>query len=45
LGAVVLTLVITAAATAIMARGRTVTRTEALVLLVTYLATLPLLAA
>jgi cation:H+ antiporter len=44
-GAVVLTLVITAAATAIMARGRTVTRTEALVLLVTYLATLPLLAA
>ena len=45
LGAVVLTLVITAAATALMARGRTVTRTEALVLLVTYLATLPLLAA
>jgi hypothetical protein len=37
-------IVLTLAATAIMARRRAVTRGEALALLVTYLATLPLLA-
>lgn len=43
-GAVTLMLVITAGAIAVTARGRTVTRPEALALLVVYLATLPLLA-
>jgi cation:H+ antiporter len=43
-GAVILMCVLTLAATAVMARRRAVTRGEALALLVTYLATLPLLA-
>lgn len=43
-GAVTLMLVITAGAIAVTARSRTVTRPEALALLVVYLATLPLLA-
>jgi hypothetical protein len=43
-GAVGLMIVLTLAATAIMACRRAVTRGEALALLVTYLATLPLLA-